>query len=695
MVGLLGIYMISVPLFIVIGLGMPTGMGLFFDIPFVCLVGILLLMAINFIFSTILGFIRINFPRLLLGSLFAAFMINSVALFNSNISYWASAIITLIQLMIGFSATTSIYLLLTKRYRLVHSYFYIGCTVLLMILSTLWLYDNVPSRGSESNYLPIDNRVISAIQASNPSHEGPFTYQELTYGSGTDRHREEFGEDVDIISRTIDGSHLIKRWSFLRKLFWGFDQSQLPLNGRMWLPQGEGPFPIAFIVHGNHLMEDFSDGGYAYLGQLLASRGIITVSVDENFINYSVWSGGLSNNIDLRAWVLQQHVEQIRQLNNQRNNPLFSKVDLNRIALIGHSRGGQAVVRAAENLNDDDAIRAIIAIAPTDFSIDDEYLINDINYMVLQGSQDGDVSTFSGDRQYVRTLLANNEYALKTSLYIVGANHGQFNTSWGSMDLSLPTGLFLSDQNMMNGQDQRRIAKTYIAAFLETTFNKTNAYMPMFKDYRHALQWLPQIPYINRFEANDLLRISDFDEDHNILTTSISGGEIHTIDFDDSEEIMVMDRQQSSKHNRSLRLSWTKPTAALEIKLPKYGRVRQLNTDSILTFSLANLTDEANLDFSIELETAEGAIVSKQLSQFNRLLPAIHTQFTKERFLDIAVRKGRYGASTEPVFQTMMIPLNQLVGDDEQFDYTNIQSIRFQFQDAQEGSILLDDIGMY
>ena len=41
------------------------------------------------------------------------------------------------------------------------------------------------------------------------------------------------------------------------------------------------------IVHGNHLMTDYSDPGYEYLGNLLASRGYIVVSVDENFLNGS------------------------------------------------------------------------------------------------------------------------------------------------------------------------------------------------------------------------------------------------------------------------------------------------------------------------------------------------------------------------------------------------------------------------
>ena len=57
------------------------------------------------------------------------------------------------------------------------------------------------------------------------------------------------------------------------------------------------------IVHGNHNYRQFSDPGYEYLGALLASRGFILASVDENFLN------GLSGENDARAWVLLKHLE--------------------------------------------------------------------------------------------------------------------------------------------------------------------------------------------------------------------------------------------------------------------------------------------------------------------------------------------------------------------------------------------------
>ena len=139
-------------------------------------------------------------------------------------------------------------------------------------------------------------KVLAPIELSDPSTPGSYDVSTLSYGSGRDRHRPEFGADVDLVTEPVDGSAFIEGWEkrsgWARTQYWGFDAEHLPLQGRVWYPAGEGPFPLVLVVHGNHAMEDFSDPGYAYLGELLASRGIILVSVDENFINNS-FSGRL------------------------------------------------------------------------------------------------------------------------------------------------------------------------------------------------------------------------------------------------------------------------------------------------------------------------------------------------------------------------------------------------------------------
>ena len=101
----------------------------------------------------------------------------------------------------------------------------------------------------------------------------------------------------------------------------------------MWYPEGDGPFPVVLVVHGNHNPRDFSDPGYAYLGQLLASRGYIVTSVDMNFIN-----GGIRGENDGRGWLLLKHLDAWKEFGERDDTPFTGKVDLQRVGLIGHSR---------------------------------------------------------------------------------------------------------------------------------------------------------------------------------------------------------------------------------------------------------------------------------------------------------------------------------------------------------------------
>ncbi|MHC4324960.1 MAG: hypothetical protein ACYSUX_11885, partial [Planctomycetota bacterium] len=130
----------------------------------------------------------------------------------------------------------------------------------------------------------MDDYRVEPVKAPNPSVDGPYSFRTYFYGSGNDKHRKEYGKDVDFKTESVDANPFVEHYDIMPR-YWGFGFDKLPLNGRIWFPEGPGPFPLILIVHGNHNMKDFSDPGYEYLGKLLASRGFIAVSVDENFLN--------------------------------------------------------------------------------------------------------------------------------------------------------------------------------------------------------------------------------------------------------------------------------------------------------------------------------------------------------------------------------------------------------------------------
>src|ERR1043166_7726202 len=117
---------------------------------------------------------------------------------------------------------------------------------------------------------PDDSKIVLAHQlldAPNPADRGPYAVKTLYYGSGTDRQRRYYRDSVAIKTKSVDASPFVSMspdQAEDRKKYWGFDAKAFPINGRVWYPDGPGPFPLVLVVHGNHDMKDFSDPGYAY-----------------------------------------------------------------------------------------------------------------------------------------------------------------------------------------------------------------------------------------------------------------------------------------------------------------------------------------------------------------------------------------------------------------------------------------------
>ena len=115
-----------------------------------------------------------------------------------------------------------------------------------------------------------------------------------------------------------------------------------PFNKRV---AKHGPIPIVFMAHGNHDPSVPSHLGYDYFQQQLAKMGIIAVSVFSNETNG--WFGGASN-ITTRAQLIIASIAYFQQLNST-GDPIFGgRIHLSLVGLMGHSRGGEAVIVVPE-----------------------------------------------------------------------------------------------------------------------------------------------------------------------------------------------------------------------------------------------------------------------------------------------------------------------------------------------------------
>jgi hypothetical protein len=594
---------------------------------------------------------------------------------------------------------------------------------------------------------------VAALNLPDPSRPGPHRVISITYGPGTDWHRSEYGRKakgsgVSLISRSIDGSKVFKGpegWhAKLYKWYWGFDSKKLPLNARVWYPDGAGPFPLVLIVHGNHLAQDFSDPGYEYLGKLLASRGYILASIDENFINSS-WTNGLDlKETAARGWLLLEHLKLFREWNSAKGNLFEGKVDLDRIALMGHSRGGEAVATAAafnylpafpgdatQKFDYHFNIRSLIAIAPADGQYKPAGVdrpLKDVDYFVIQGGYDGDVSAFVGSRQYNRTTFSGGYPGFKAELWVYRANHGQFNTVWNDEDNGPPFGWFMNKKPLLSGDQQRQIGKVYFSAFLEATLKGHDEYRQLFRDYRAGASWLPDSTYVNRYADARRNVVAGYDEDFDVESATLPGARIR------GEKLAVWKEQRTEmrwgdRGDNSVVLGWREPAATYAVTLGE-DLAKTLTPASTLSFELADTNEnppdpdtgndknkdvksksgkkddkkvaakkdekkqdkqkdddkkrKAPLDFTVELVTSDGRIARLPLSSIGPIYKPFHIEYAKFNKLGF----GRNDKDTEAVLQRYAIPLKSFPS----LSSAQIREVRFHFDRSKEGVVVLDNI---
>ncbi|WP_027087069.1 alpha/beta hydrolase [Cohnella panacarvi] len=682
----------------VCALGLPTGFGTTFDVATGVALNTIAMPLAAWIIAALLALVGLRVPRFAAGSaLYSGALLFFILLFADFA--WLGSVIyalafTLIAAAAGLLADTAIR---SRRNAAIVG----GSAIILWI--GMWAAGALDRTAAGDDADRGEVQALATVM-EDPSGLGEYLVDAFTYGSGADKRRSEFGQDADELSRNADASAYIEGgdWTWLRTKFWGFDESSLPLNGRVWMPQGEGPFPIVLMVHGNHLMEQFSDAGYGYLGELLASRGIIAISVDENFLNFSAWSGIPDQDMKLRAWMLLKHIGQLQQFAADPSSRLHGKIDFRQIALVGHSRGGQAVAMAADReqwFSSDDTelpspssyrIEGVVAIAPTDTFVDGRQAnLRDVSYLTLQGARDADLVNFNGDRQYARVDIADGADAFKASLYVAGANHSQFNTAWGEFDNSFPGRLFIRPAGKLEPGAQRQIAKTYVSAFMETVFHQEEQYRSLFRDYRTGLRILPSTAYYNQYQDGRFQPLAEYEGDDRANPGPRATAE--AIGLTDWRHIEAQNRQLQNTGDRGLLLKWDEQ-GVYSVRAASFGQT--LDAESKLVFSIARVEDSAsNGTITVQVKDRSGVAVTLPLSRFADVLPAPKTDFTWLPGGESAISDGKFAGEWEAVYQTVELPLGAFEDEDPDFTPSEWEELAFGFAGGP-GSVLIDDLGL-
>lgn len=227
--------------------------------------------------------------------------------------------------------------------------------------------------------------------------------------------------------------------------------------------------------------------GYRYIQRLLAAQGYVTVSISANGINaqdYRVADQGAR----ARAQLVRAHLD---RWSRWADSGRYA-VDMSRVVLVGHSRGGEGVDQASVETPLSAPYRIVgqVLVAPTDFS---RQVAGYVPTVVLLPYCDGDVADLQGQgyTDMARDLAADDT-ALRSSVLVMGANHNFFNTEWTPGIAKAPSfddafrgrGCRPGAPGRLTAAEQRAVARTYVAGAVALTAAGHDQVLPMFDGSR-------------------------------------------------------------------------------------------------------------------------------------------------------------------------------------------------------------------
>ena len=452
-------------------------------------------------------------------------------------------------------------------------------------------------------------------------------------------------------------------------------------------PVAPGQHPLFVIEHGNHSScntggFDFDPSydalhtgcpdreqnhmGYMGLLQRLASHGIIAVSIDA----YDL-TGNVPQLIAERSDLILKHIELWSHMNNTATftgYPDFfagrfaGHVDMTKISVSGHSRGGEASVGAyVRNAMSASpfAIGSVSSIAPVDGL---SFVLPDVPYFVILPAADGDVCPLSGQRIYDRagSSLAPVDSTTKSGIYVYGANHNFFNTVWAGDGDDGAAGR----DDFIPAADQQRLGEAFLSAFTRVHVKNESVYEDLLRGKLKFPSFAGRKAFAIRHEKTNRKLENGSGAGASAAApataTSVASPSVH--------------------ETQALRVGWSGGSGTVTYTLS--GAQRDASTFEVLSFRVAQTNamtnPTADQDFMVEL-TGGGNTKATFSSQFGRVpKPYNHVAWCTPPL--------------QNVMTTIRIPLHSFIMNNAGVTLDNLDTVRIRFSNPGQGEMYVDDL---
>jgi hypothetical protein len=450
-------------------------------------------------------------------------------------------------------------------------------------------------------------------------------------------------------------------------------------------PVAPGAHPIFIIEHGNHSSCNTAgfdcSGAYdtihtgcpsrkqnhmGYMGLLdrLASHGIIAISIDA----YDL-TGCVPQLIPERSDLILKHLELWSHMNNTTtftSYPDFfagrfaSHVDLSKISVSGHSRGGEASVGAymrnsllATPFN----IGSVSSIAPVDGQF---YVLPDVPYFVILPAADGDVFSLSGMRIYDRagSALATVDGTTKSGIDVYGASHNFFNTVWAADGDDGAAGR----DDFITAADQQRIGEAYLLAFARIQLNNEVV-------YEDLLRGKLKFPSTAGFKIYPMRH----EKVHSKLENGLGTGAVAS----GGATVVSIGPAFSVHSTKAIQVAWPSVSAQVTYTVP----AAQTDTTpfQVLSFRVAQTNSATNP-------------VSGNQNFLVELVGGGHTKATYAGTFGPIPKPYNHSGTFQDVMTTIRIPLQAFIVNNSGVTLNNVDTVRIRFLFPSQGEIYVDDI---